>query len=75
MLDDYQRSLKDFDEVNVFEPNNVFILESCGIVKNKLKDYWRALEDLDEADVFDPKNAFILIIHAYTNWSFNNKLH
>jgi hypothetical protein len=34
------------------------ILESCGIVKNKLKDYQGALEDLDEANVLDPNNAF-----------------
>jgi hypothetical protein len=67
--------LKDFDEANVFEQNNVFILESCGIIKNKLKDYQGVLEDLDEADVLDPNNAFTLIIHAYTNWSLNKKLH
>jgi hypothetical protein len=40
-------TLEDLDEANVLEPNNAFILQSCGIVKNMFKDYqgepWRTL--------------------------------
>jgi tetratricopeptide (TPR) repeat protein len=55
--------LEDFDEANVFEPNNAFILQNCGIAKNMLKDYQGALEDLDKVDVLDPNNAITLQRH------------
>jgi hypothetical protein len=31
MLKDYQGASEDFDKANVLEPNNVFILKTCGL--------------------------------------------
>jgi tetratricopeptide (TPR) repeat protein len=58
ILKDYQGTLKDLDKANVLEPNNAFILQSCGNVKKMLKDYQGALKDFDKANVFEPNNAF-----------------
>jgi serine/threonine protein kinase len=55
MLKDYQRASKDFDKGNFLEPNNAFILQSHGDVKNLLKDYETTLEDLDNEGA---KNSF-----------------
>jgi hypothetical protein len=38
-MEDYQRALQDFDNVNGLEPNNVLILTSRGNVKMLLEDY------------------------------------
>jgi hypothetical protein len=46
------RALKDLDKVDVFDPNNVFILTICEDVKLMLKDCQGALEDLDKVHVF-----------------------
>jgi len=45
MLDDYRGALEDLDKADVFEPNNVVILTSCGNVKRMLDDYQGALQD------------------------------
>jgi len=52
--------LKDLNEVDNLEPNNAFILQMRGNVKNMLEDYQGALKDLDKADFFEPNNAFTL---------------
>ncbi len=67
MLDDYHGTLKDFDKVDVLEPNNAFTLKRRGDVKKMLQDYHEALEEFDKANVLKPNNAFIFIIHAHTN--------
>jgi hypothetical protein len=36
MLDDYHGTLKDFDKVDVLEPNNAFTLKRHGDVKKML---------------------------------------
>jgi tetratricopeptide (TPR) repeat protein len=64
MLKDYQGTLKDLDKVDVFNPNNAFILHNRGNVKTMLDDYEKALEDFDKANVLDPNNAFILQSHG-----------
>ncbi len=37
MLKDYQGALKDLDKANILEPNNAFILRTCGDVKTLSK--------------------------------------
>jgi tetratricopeptide (TPR) repeat protein len=59
-LKDYELALQDLDKADFLEPNNTFILQSHGDVKNMLKDYQGALEDLHKANVLEPNNAFTL---------------
>ncbi len=59
MLDDYHKTLKDLDKVNILKINNAFILKTHGKVKRMLNDYHETLQDLDKVDVLKPKNAFI----------------
>jgi len=59
MLDDYHKTLKDLDKVNIFKINNAFILKTHGKIKRMLNDYHETLQDLDKVDVLKPKNAFI----------------
>ncbi len=42
MLKDYQGTLKDLDKVDVFNPNNAFILHSHANVKTMFNDYQRS---------------------------------
>jgi tetratricopeptide (TPR) repeat protein len=59
-LKDYELALQDLDKADFLEPNNTFILQSHGDVKNMLKDYQETLENLNKANFFEPNNAFIL---------------
>jgi hypothetical protein len=62
MMNDYQGVLKDLNEINVLEPNNLFILQLWGTTKCKSIDYG-ALSDLNKANGFQPNDAFILKTH------------
>jgi hypothetical protein len=60
MLDDYHKTLKDLDKVNVLKINNAFTLKTHGKVKRMLNDYHETLQDLNKVDVLKLENAFIL---------------
>ncbi len=66
-MKDYQIALEDFHKVDVLKPNNAFILNSHGNVKNILKDYQGTLEDLGNVDVFEQNKAFRVKAHYNVN--------
>jgi hypothetical protein len=62
--------LEELDKVDIINPNDAFILNIHGYVKNILKDYQGSFKDFDKVDVLEPKNAFTFNKRIF---SFTNK--
>jgi tetratricopeptide (TPR) repeat protein len=54
-LGDYEKALKDLDQVYAINTNHACILRVRGEVKQMLGDHYGALEDLDKADFLESK--------------------
>jgi tetratricopeptide (TPR) repeat protein len=58
VLNNYEKTFKDLDNVHILEPNNAFTLKTCGTLKYLLHDYQGvALENIHKTHVLDPNNA------------------
>jgi hypothetical protein len=61
MLKDYQGALKDLNNTNVFQHNDVITLQlRLGGVKRMLGHYQGTLKDLNKVDIFEPNDAIAL---------------